>query len=101
MKRAVDIVVASAALILLAPVMALVALFIKLDSKGPAIFKQERMGRNFHRFRIYKFRTMAADSAAGAPLTTKGDPRVTRVGGWLRRAKIDELPQLWNVVRGD
>jgi FlaA1/EpsC-like NDP-sugar epimerase/lipopolysaccharide/colanic/teichoic acid biosynthesis glycosyltransferase len=102
MKRTIDIVVAAMALLMLAPVLALVAILIKLDSSGPAIFRQERVGRNFRRFWIYKFRTMVVDAAAvGPPLTTDRDPRITRIGHWLRLAKIDELPQLWNILRGE
>ncbi len=102
MKRTMDIVFAGAALLLLAPALAAVGIAIKLDSPGPVIFRQERVGRNFCRFWIYKFRTMVADAAVkGPPITASADPRVTRVGGWLRWAKVDELPQLWNVLRGD
>jgi lipopolysaccharide/colanic/teichoic acid biosynthesis glycosyltransferase len=102
MKRTMDIVFAGTALLLLAPALAAVGIAIKLDSPGPVIFRQERVGRNFRRFWIYKFRTMVADAAAkGPPITASADPRVTRVGAWLRWAKVDELPQLWNVLRGD
>jgi undecaprenyl-phosphate galactose phosphotransferase len=102
MKRILDIAVAAIALLLLAPAMAIVALIIRFDSPGPAIFRQERVGRNFRRFYIYKFRTMVVDAwAKGPAITGAADPRVTRVGQWLRRAKLDELPQLWNVLRGD
>ena len=102
MKRMVDIAVAAILLTALAPALSVVAILIRLDSRGPALFCQERVGKNFRRFRIYKFRTMVAGAAAKGPaITANADPRVTRVGSWLRRTKIDELPQLWNVLRGD
>jgi lipopolysaccharide/colanic/teichoic acid biosynthesis glycosyltransferase len=105
-KRAFDVVV----VVVTAPfsllVMLLVALLIRLDSKGPVIFSQIRMGWKGHPFRLYKLRTMreAAKAPEGALFdgwTYAGDPRVTRVGRTLRRLRIDELPQLWNVLRGD
>ncbi len=78
------------------------ALAIKLDSRGPVFFRQVRMGRNFQPFRIYKFRTMVADAPSrGAQITAGADPRITRVGAVLRKTKIDELPQLINVLVGD
>ena len=102
MKRVFDIAVASAGLILLFPLMALAALLVKLDSNGPIFFRQERMGREFRPFFIYKFRTMAHDSSGKGGLVTIGnDPRITRAGRLLRKTKIDELPQLINVVKGD
>jgi lipopolysaccharide/colanic/teichoic acid biosynthesis glycosyltransferase len=89
-------------LIILAPFMALVALLIKLDSRGPVFFKQERIGRNFQPFLIFKFRTMVHDAPQrGSAITVGDDPRITRLGHLLRRTKIDELPQLLNVVKGD
>ena len=101
-KRAVDVIAASCGLILLMPLLAFVALAIKLDSPGDVLFRQERVGKNFRRFRILKFRTMRADASSnGALVTTGGDPRITRIGHWLRRLKIDELPQLFNVLKGD
>jgi lipopolysaccharide/colanic/teichoic acid biosynthesis glycosyltransferase len=101
-KRAVDVTAATCGLVLLLPVFAIVALAIKLDSRGGVLFRQERVGRNFRRFRILKFRTMTANASSnGALVTTGGDPRITRVGSWLRRLKIDELPQLFNVLKGD
>ena len=75
---------------------------MKLSSRGPVLFSQERVGRGGRPFRLLKFRSMRPGSeSAGALVTGKGDPRVTSVGRWLRRTKLDELPQLWNVVRGD
>ena len=101
MKRMFDIVVAGLALIMLAPLLLLIALLIKLDSRGPSLFKQERIGKGFRPFSIYKFRTMRDDAHATSSLTIGADPRITRAGKYLRASKIDELPQLLNVVKGD
>ena len=102
MKRVFDIVVASLGLFLLFPFLLVVALLIKLDSRGPVFFRQERMGRGFRPFFIYKFRTMLQDAPLkGSGVTFAGDPRITLVGRFLRKTKIDELPQLINVVRGE
>lgn len=101
MKRALDIAAALAGVLLLAPLFAAVALLIKLDSPGPVFFKQQRMGRRFKPFWIYKFRTMRADAQGVSPLTVGADPRITRAGRLLRRSKIDELPQLFNILKGD
>jgi lipopolysaccharide/colanic/teichoic acid biosynthesis glycosyltransferase len=101
-KRVVDMAAATCGLLLLMPAFAVVAVAIKLDSPGDVFFQQVRVGRNFRRFHIFKFRTMTPDSSAnGALVTASGDPRVTRIGRWLRRLKLDELPQLFNVLRGD
>lgn len=99
-KRVFDLVVAAAALLLLAPVLLVVALVVKLDSPGPVFFRQERAGRHGRPFRIHKFRTMV-HGAAGPGLTIGDDARITRAGRWLRRTRLDELPQLIDVVRGD
>ena len=99
-KRLFDLVVAAAALLLLAPLLLAIALWIRLDSPGPALFRQERVGRHGHTFRIHKFRTMRAD-AAGLPLTVGRDARITRAGRWLRSRRLDELPQLIDVLKGD
>lgn len=100
-KRLLDLLVAIPALIVLAPWLALCSLFIKLDSRGPVFFRQVRIGRGGRPFRIFKFRTMVADAEArGAQLTIGADRRITRVGHWLRRSKLDELPQLFNVLGG-
>lgn len=101
-KRALDLLGASAALIWLAPLMALVAILIKIDSRGPILFRQMRNGFNSRPFRILKFRTMAVlEDGAVIRQATKGDPRVTRFGRMLRRTNLDELPQLFNVIAGD
>jgi lipopolysaccharide/colanic/teichoic acid biosynthesis glycosyltransferase len=101
-KRTFDLVTALLGLVLLSPLLLLVALLIKMDSKGPIFFRQERMGKGFHPFRIYKFRTMVHDAPRrGGPITFGADPRITRLGRVLRRSKIDELPQLINVLRGE
>ena len=104
MKSLFDRVVGGLALIALSPVMALVALAIKLDSRGPVLFKQKRYGFNNELIEVYKFRSMYTDAtdATAAKLVTKGDPRVTRVGRFIRKTSLDELPQLFNVVfKGD
>jgi Undecaprenyl-phosphate glucose phosphotransferase len=100
MKWLFDKIVGALALICVAPVMALVALAIKLDSKGPVLFKQRRYGFNNELIEVYKFRSMYAEQsdANAARLVTKGDPRVTRVGRFIRKTSLDELPQLFNVV---
>ncbi len=102
-KRAVDLMLASVGIVLLAPLMASIALAVAVSSRGPVIFRQPRLGRYGSVFTMYKFRSMRV-SAPGAvvPLVTAtGDPRVTRLGRLLRRYKLDELPQLVNVLRGD
>lgn len=97
-----DRAVAAAGLLLLSPLFAVVALLIKLDSRGPVFFRHNRVGRDFRPFGVWKFRTMRQDAPAlGGPLTIGEDPRVTRVGRLLRQAKIDELPQLINVLTGE
>ena len=101
MKRVFDFVMAAAGLIVLSPVLLLVAILIKLDSHGPVLFKQKRIGRNFQPFLIYKFRTMHAGAHMTSPLTIGADPRITRTGKYLRASKIDELPQLINVLKGE
>jgi Undecaprenyl-phosphate glucose phosphotransferase len=99
-KSAFDKVVGSICLVLLAPLMALIALAVKLDSRGPVLFKQIRHGFNNEKIEIYKFRSMYADKLdhAGVRQVTRGDPRVTRVGRFIRKTSLDELPQLFNVV---
>jgi lipopolysaccharide/colanic/teichoic acid biosynthesis glycosyltransferase len=113
LKRGVDVVTAAAGLVLLAPVFAVLALAIRLDSHGPVFFRQDRYGRGGRIFRIVKFRTMVdgaevqrhaladRNEVDGPLFKLREDPRVTRVGRVLRRYSLDELPQLWNVLRGD
>jgi len=101
-KYVLDGVLAALGLFLLSPLLVLVALAIRLDSNGPALFKQIRTGLNGKPFRIYKFRTMTVqEDGAVIQQATPGDPRVTRIGGILRRTSLDELPQLLNVIRGE
>ncbi|EHR72938.1 glycosyl transferase possibly involved in lipopolysaccharide synthesis [Burkholderiales bacterium JOSHI_001] len=100
-KRALDLLLACIGLLLLAPLFALLALAIKLDSPGPVFFRQERIGRHGRPFRIFKFRTMAVTPPGSGPQITVGaDARITRVGAFLRRTKLDELAQLIDVARG-
>jgi len=98
--RVRDVLVSGAALVVLSPLLAAVAVAVKLDSPGPAMFRQRRVGMNGRTFEIHKFRSMRTDGA-GLSITSSSDPRVTRVGHFLRASKIDELPQLWDVVRGE
>jgi lipopolysaccharide/colanic/teichoic acid biosynthesis glycosyltransferase len=101
-KRAFDLFVSLAGLVLLFPLLVVIATAIKLDSPGPVFFLGKRVGRGGHTFYIYKFRSMVAHAAQKGPgITTAGDTRITRVGKMLRRTKLDELPQLLNVVRGE
>ena len=100
-KRLFDIVCAGLGLVLLSPLLLAVAVWIKLDSRGPVMFRQERVGRFGAPFRIHKFRTMRVDAPRLGPQITIGDDaRITRSGRWLRATKVDELPQLWDVLRG-
>ncbi|WP_431265236.1 sugar transferase [Roseateles chitinivorans] len=100
-KRLFDIVCAGLGLLLLSPLLLAVAVWIKLDSRGPVMFRQERVGRFGRTFRIHKFRTMRVDAPRLGPQITIGDDaRITRSGRWLRASKVDELPQLWDVLRG-
>ena len=102
-KRAVDLILSSAMLIALSPLLLLVAVAIKLDSPGPVFFSQMRVGERHRIFRMHKFRSMAKDAEklSGPVWAQKNDPRVSRVGRFLRRFRIDELPQLWNVLKGE
>jgi lipopolysaccharide/colanic/teichoic acid biosynthesis glycosyltransferase len=102
-KRLFDIMVALSALAVLSPVMLLIGLLVRVSSPGPAIYRGTRVGRGGREFQIYKFRTMRHEplSQVTQLTTSLGDPRITPLGRWLRRYKVDELPQLLNVVRGD
>lgn len=101
-KRIFDVLTGTTFLILSLPVMGLAALLVKLSSRGPVFYSQERVGLDGRSFRIYKFRTMRTDAEVhGARFAVQGDPRVTFIGQWLRRLSIDELPQLINVIRGE
>jgi lipopolysaccharide/colanic/teichoic acid biosynthesis glycosyltransferase len=113
LKRALDIVVSSIALVVLFPLLVVLAVLIRADSPGPALFRQERVGRDGRRFRMLKFRSMVANApeeldglldrndGAGLLFKMKSDPRITPLGRTLRRHSLDELPQLWNILVGD
>lgn len=103
LKRAVDILAAAGGLLVTSPVLLMVGTLVRLDSPGPALYHQERVGQHGRRFTIHKFRTMRQDAEAstGAVWSRVGDTRITGVGRWLRRLRLDELPQLWNVLIGD
>src|SRR3546814_9838755 len=102
-KRALDLAVTIPALVALAPLLALVAIAIKLDSRGPVFFRQERMGRGNRIFQILKFRSMRVEAtdATGTRSASRDDDRITRVGRFIRKTSIDELPQLFNVLLGE
>ena len=111
LKRWIDAALATVALVVLGPLLLLIALAVRVDSPGPALFRQGRIGRGGTRFVVYKFRTMVVDPGVGLVFLraddgsmrhkVKNDPRITRVGKFLRRTSLDELPQLINVVRGE
>jgi lipopolysaccharide/colanic/teichoic acid biosynthesis glycosyltransferase len=101
-KRLFDLMAAVLVLVFMGIPMLAIALCVRLSSRGPALFVQNRVGREGRLFRMYKFRSMALDAEKNGPgLTREGDSRITRVGRWLRKLKIDELPQFYNVLRGD
>ena len=101
-RRLVDVLAAVVMLVLLSPLMAWIAWRIRRDSPGPAVFRQTRAGREMKPFTLYKFRTMRTDADPyGSSPHEAGDPRLTRFGRWLRERSLDELPQFWNVFRGD
>ena len=101
-KRLLDVVCAIAGLIVLMPLLLVVALAVKYTSKGPVLFDQERIGKDGRTFKIWKFRSMVCGADKIGPLiTASGDSRITRIGRFLRQSKVDELPQLWNVLIGD
>lgn len=102
-KRAIDTVLSAVALVILSPLLLLTALAIKITSPGPALFKQQRLGLHGKEFTIYKFRSMTdgAEHTGSGVYSEKGDPRVTKVGKFIRATSIDELPQLFNIIKGD
>ncbi|PMR71860.1 sugar transferase [Halomonas heilongjiangensis] len=106
-KRGFDVVVSGGAIVLLAPLMLLISLLIRLDSSGPVLFAQKRVGRDLREFRIFKFRTMldrdpeSIDQFSEGVICSGQDPRITRVGRMLRAMSLDELPQLFNIMKGD
>jgi lipopolysaccharide/colanic/teichoic acid biosynthesis glycosyltransferase len=100
-KRVFDLAASTVGLLVLTPALLLIALWIRWDSSGPALYRQQRVGRGGKLFTIYKFRTMHLRAEDGTQLTVEHDPRITRAGVLLRRYKLDELPQLLNVVLGD
>lgn len=103
LKRSLDISVSATVLLILAPVLILILVLIRLESPGSPIFSQLRWGKDGKKIRIYKFRSMRSDvgDPTGVKQTVKNDPRVTRIGAFLRRTNLDEIPQLYNVLRGD
>jgi lipopolysaccharide/colanic/teichoic acid biosynthesis glycosyltransferase len=102
MKRVFDLLVSGAGLLASAPLWGVIAAAIKLDDGGPVFFVQSRVGKGGRLFRAYKFRSMVPDAARALPRqASTDDPRVTRIGGWLRATAMDELPQLFNILRGD
>src|SRR5687767_15396614 len=98
-KRLLDVCAAFVALLVLLPLLLVVAIAVKLDSRGPVLFRQIRIGRRGLPFPLYKFRSMFVDSESGAPITAGADRRITRTGRLLRLSRLDELPQLFNVDR--
>jgi lipopolysaccharide/colanic/teichoic acid biosynthesis glycosyltransferase len=100
LPRSIEVAAALVALLAALPFLVVIAVLVRLADGGPALFAAERVGRGGRRFRLWKLRSMTAGSR-GPGVTAAGDPRVTRLGRWLRRSKLDELPSLWNVVRGD
>lgn len=102
-RRIIDTIIAGFALIVLSPLLLLIAVAVKLDSKGPVIFKQERIGKEFKTYKMLKFRSMVvnAQNMGTGVYSFAGDPRITTVGRFLRKTSLDELPQLWNIVKGD
>lgn len=101
MKRTFDLICSLIGLILLSPLFLLIAFAILLTSKGPIFFKQKRVGRNFKSFELVKFRSMRVCEDSGLDITAHGDSRITAIGKFIRHTKIDELPQLYNVLKGE
>ncbi len=101
-KRAIDVILSACGLLLCCIPMAVIAVCIKFDSKGPVFFRQERLGKRMKPFRIFKFRTMCDHAyEIGGIATSASDPRITKVGAFLRRYSLDELPQMLNIIRGE
>jgi lipopolysaccharide/colanic/teichoic acid biosynthesis glycosyltransferase len=102
MKRLIDIAASTAGIVFLSPLLLVAAALVRISSPGPVLFRQVRIGRGFRPFTILKFRTMVVDAPKlGAAITCGDDPRITAIGRFLRKTKLDELPQLFNVLRGD
>ena len=103
LKRGLDFLISTLAILFLSPVLILIALAIKIDSKGPVLFKQKRVGKDKKHFMIYKFRSMYVDAPSDMPTHLLKDPsaRITRVGAFLRKTSLDELPQLINIFKGE
>ena len=101
LKRGCDVVLASMGLVFLSPLFLISAVLIKLESPGPVLFRQIRVGKGFRNFTLFKFRTMRVAESSGYELTCGNDERITRFGTLLRRTKFDETPQLWNILRGE
>lgn len=102
-RRVIDFILAFIAAAILLPFLVIIGIAVRIDSKGPAIFKQDRIGKDFKPYKIWKFRTMVQDAQnmGTGVYSFAGDPRITRVGKFLRKTSLDELPQLWNILRGD
>ena len=102
-KRGIDIILSGMAIVILSPLLLFLCIAIKLDTPGPILFKQKRVGIHRSFFQIYKFRTMRVDAEkySGPMLAQENDPRITRLGRFLRAVRLDELPQIWNVLNGD
>lgn len=100
-RRTADLLLSGIGLVIASPLMTVLACAVYIDSGGPVIFRQSRVGRGGQVFTIYKFRTMRPSSGGYESISASNDPRITRVGKWLRSSKMDELPQLWNVATGD
>lgn len=102
LRRGMELAIAISLLIVTLPAMLVVSLMIKLESPGPVFYRQERLGQNWKKFYIYKFRSMRVDAEENGPKwAQKNDPRVTRVGRFIRKTRIDEIPQLFNVIKGE
>lgn len=102
-RRVIDTIIAGVFLIVLSPLFLILAIAVKADSKGPAFFKQDRIGKDFKSYKMYKFRSMVenAQNMGTGVYSFAGDPRITKVGHFLRKTSLDEIPQLWNIVKGD